>query len=89
MTTIAPAVLWDIVREVDEWSTPHDFLRSLNERGLSLCTDADRAVLDEMTAIPKAALESWIARGFMTVLGIARAELARRGYIDKPVADGG
>ncbi len=38
----------------------------------------DQRVLDAMSAIPRAKLQSWIDRGFASVLELAKAELARR-----------
>lgn len=46
---------------------------------LRLLAPADLAVLDEMAAIPEAALRRWIGRNFGTVAELARAELRRRG----------
>ena len=38
----------------------------------------DQAVLDAMSAIPRATLQSWLDRSFSTVVPLAKAELARR-----------
>lgn len=39
---------------------------------------AERRVLRATAAIPEAALQRWLQRGFMTVVPLARAELRRR-----------
>lgn len=44
-----------------------------------VCTEKERAVLDEVAALSNETLLSWVKRGFTTVLRLAHAELARRG----------
>lgn len=68
------------MRESDEWATPADLLRSLEDQGLRLITPAEAAVLDACAAMVP------VANRFSTGDGmslhdsteILRAELARR-----------
>jgi chromosome segregation ATPase len=56
---------------------------TLELQGLvGLTTKAERAVLDDMTNLPKALLEVWRVHGSIPVSNVAVSELARRG--EKP-----
>lgn len=58
----------------EEWMT----VQAAREAGAIIVSAAGKAVLDEMAAIPRSALDRWVSRSFRTVLSLAKAELARR-----------
>ena len=70
------------MRQSDEWGTPSDVLRSAEEAGISICTEAERKVLEESGKLSYAMLQydftPPVAGPMMPYLEFARAELARR-----------
>lgn len=69
------------MRESDEWAMPADLLRSLGDQGLSVCTAAERKVLEAMSLVPTTWCEMAVGSSQITrgLAPLAAAELARRG----------
>jgi hypothetical protein len=76
------------MRESDEWAMPADLLRSLEDQGLSVCTAADRKVLEAMNDIPDGTLRYFCELQMIvistSVTDALKAELARRGGTELP-----
>lgn len=70
------------MRDADEWSTPVDVLRSAEDAGLAIVSEADRKVLEACAAFPTAALrhDAYTNRNELSDLSLrwTEAELARR-----------